>query len=61
MNMNVYKFEIGMYNRQCICVLANNENEACEIISKYRNTKTDKKFITKIYNSPQIVSVIRDF
>ncbi len=59
--MNVYKFEIGMYDRQCICILANNKEEACKIVSKYRNIETDEKFITKVYDSPQVVSVIRDF
>ncbi len=56
--MKVYEFEVGIWDRQVICVLANNENEACEIISKYRGRETSNGFITNVYDSPQVVSVI---
>ncbi len=54
--MKVYGFEVGLWEKHMILVLAKSKKEACEIISKHWGTTVDKRSITDVYNSPQVVS-----
>lgn len=55
--MKVYKFEIGIYDRKIICVLAHSVEEACKLVAERYECWADARYISNIYDSPQIVSV----
>lgn len=54
--MNVYEFQVGIWDRKRIYVLANNLEEALILASKYHKNPVTKLDYCNMYNKPQVIA-----